>query len=318
MKRLKCDETKPYCFQCRRRKISCPGYHTKIRWAADNQHLGGRPSASTDIKDAPDTDIPANFRNVTSDLVETHHVSPPSAIAAQVTPESFAGSPGEMGPSPTSHPAGNTAADATAADSSPATYISASENCPSRRGTLVSAALHENRSPCDAESYTQCSFLPQSPRDNDPSYLSPFANETSETHWSHHGSITSNLSAEDKSLLQHYFTKVCALNSAFDSPANPFRYMIAELVVDSPLILNSVLGLSAWWEVQQNPQFLARAVHYHSVAVGYLSDILSNIQRRDTSLLHGQAFPPSSHEYDQIKQAILASILLGFSSVSPD
>ena len=128
--------------------------------------------------------------------------------------------------------------------------------------------------------------------------------------------ISTGLIPQDDVLLHHYFAEICPLNSAFDSATNPFRYMIANLIDDSPLILNCVLSMSATWEIQRNESFLSKAVHYHSAAVGHLSKVLFAIRGRDAPTDQECNVLSSCQDYDQIMQAILASILLGISSVS--
>lgn len=116
-------------------------------------------------------------------------------------------------------------------------------------------------------------------------------------------------------LLNFYFTDLCRLNSAFDSSTNPFRHVIAQWAAESPLIMNCVLSMSARALFPFRTGVLALAVHHHTVAVGHLSVILDDITGT------GASHPEGSHglvrrSIHQIKQAILASIMLGISSVS--
>lgn len=121
---------------------------------------------------------------------------------------------------------------------------------------------------------------------------------------------------ERSALMNFYFGTLCRLNSAFDSATNPFRYIVSEWMVDSPLIQNCVLSTSAKALVQRHQQVLPKVVQYHSAAVVHLSDILSTISRRDsveeTSRLQLSTFDSTN----QVKRAVLASIFLGISSVS--
>lgn len=181
--------------------------------------------------------------------------------------------------------------------------------------THVLARPHYGLSFNPANSPRSSQYWPLSPA-TELRTISPSIGTAAEAQGSDFTRIPSGFFAQDDVLLNHYFTEVCRLVSAFDSPTNPFRYMISDLIVDSPLILNCVLSISARWEVQRDERFLSKALHYHSAAVGYLSDILVAIGRRDASFERGCTQPLSRLEHDQIKQAILASILLGIASVS--
>lgn len=129
-----------------------------------------------------------------------------------------------------------------------------------------------------------------------------------------HPSFQTNPESSD--LLKFYFNDLCRKNSVFDSQSNPFRYLIIQWMEDSPLIFNCVLSMSARALVARRPDILPKAVRHHTAAVGYLTDILSNLTRQATSDTVNPSSPPREVSVAQIKQAVLASILLGISSVS--
>jgi hypothetical protein len=132
-----------------------------------------------------------------------------------------------------------------------------------------------------------------------------------------HIHLSFQTNAESSDLLKFYFNDLCRKNSVFDSQSNPFRYMIIEWMTDSPLIFNCVLSMSARALVARRPDILPKAVRHHTAAVGYLTNILSNLTRQATSDTIDPSTPPREVSVIQIKQAVLASILLGISSVSP-
>ncbi|KEF60789.1 uncharacterized protein A1O9_02351 [Exophiala aquamarina CBS 119918] len=120
--------------------------------------------------------------------------------------------------------------------------------------------------------------------------------------------------AEFSDLLKFYFYNLCRKNSVFDGPANPFRYMIIQWLTDSPLILNCVLSMSARALVGHRPDILPKAVRHHTVAVGYLTEILTKLTHQTPSDPVDPSIPAGEDSAHQIKQAVLASILLGISS----
>lgn len=117
-------------------------------------------------------------------------------------------------------------------------------------------------------------------------------------------------------LLSFYFNGLCRLNSAFDSPTNPFRHIIAQWAVESPLIMNCVMSMSARALFPFHPTVLAHAVQHHSVAVGHLSDILADITGYGVSTQDKRSPTSARQSIHHVKQAIMASIMLGISSVS--
>lgn len=122
---------------------------------------------------------------------------------------------------------------------------------------------------------------------------------------------------ESSDLLIFYFNGLCRKNSVFDGPKNPFRWLIVEWMNESPLILNCVLSMSARALVARRPDILQDTVRYHTAAVGYLTDIITNLTQQPPSEIVDLSSPPAEDSVTQIKQAVLASILLGISSVSP-
>lgn len=128
--------------------------------------------------------------------------------------------------------------------------------------------------------------------------------------------LPGGINDEYSELLMFYFNGLCRKNSVFDGPNNPFRYLIIDWMADSPLVLNCVLSMSSRALVARRPDLLPDAVRYHTAAVGYLTDVISNLTQQPASDIVEPSSPPTEDSVNQIKQAVLASILLGISSVS--
>lgn len=146
---------------------------------------------------------------------------------------------------------------------------------------------------------------------------SELASQAPEPHISPtHFHLSFQTNAESSDLLKFYFNDLCRKNSVFDSHSNPFRWLIIQWMTDSPLVFNCVLSMSARALVARRPDILPKAVRHHTAAVGYLTDILSNLTRQAASDAVDISSPHREDSVPQIKQAVLASILLGISSVS--
>jgi len=121
---------------------------------------------------------------------------------------------------------------------------------------------------------------------------------------------------EPSELLDYYFTDVCRINSAFDSATNPFRFVISKYVRESPLVMHCILSVSMSALAQRNKRVLPSAVHYHSAAVSHFSEILNQVRDRDASDGQDENRLPKPLALQEIKGIILATVLLGISTVS--
>jgi hypothetical protein len=314
--------------QCQKRQLSCPGYQKQLRWAPDYRSQANRSERNADkqwdeavnnstthpVAPARDSnhERTGNLGSCGSlaspfDCEEGDSTSPVDSRTERAASIGLRANNGRQIPHAVN----------LASASNPNSSSIRVEEDPSRPRRFV---LASSQDAFGARGANESQFLPYWSRlsDTEAESTSSIADGLIETPESLVGhDVFQTLTEEDRFLLRHYFTDVCRLNSAFDSPSNPFRYMIAELLSTSPLILNCVINISARWEVQRNRKFMPTAVRHHSAAVGHLSDILHDIRRRDASLEQGCIQPSSQQEYSQIKQAILASILLGISSVGP-
>ena len=323
---MKCDETKPHCFQCRKRQLLCPGYQRQLRWTAKHEVLGVAPGHDAGRRPVSRTRIEA-----TSDASASEALTPNTSrgILSPSSPQCSVSTPFRGYDSPTSAVDCQTTREAVIESLNQRAHTSSSAAAASRvdsvlfgrnqqvlKSTLVPPRIQQGTSFYSADRARPTRDLQWSRLDE--TVLRTISSECEVVGGQscHIARISTGLMPQDDALLHHYFAEVCPLVSAFDSATNPFRYMISNLIDDSPLILNCVLSMSATWEIQRNESFLSKAVHCHSAAVGHLSKILIALRGRDASPEQECNTLSSSQDYEQIMQAILASILLGISSVS--
>ncbi|KAF4447651.1 Arginine metabolism regulation protein II [Fusarium austroafricanum] len=78
-------------------------------------------------------------------------------------------------------------------------------------------------------------------------------------------------------LLNHYFSAVCQLNSAFDSSYNPFRSEVPRMMVGSPLLFCCVLSMSAAHFYQGDQSSSSIPLQFQTEALSHLSNRLSQM-----------------------------------------
>lgn len=120
-------------------------------------------------------------------------------------------------------------------------------------------------------------------------------------------------------LLDHYFSNVCQMNSAFDSLHNPFRSEVSRMIVNSPLLFYCVLSMSAAHLYQGDEPKSSIALEFQTEAISHLSIELSQLDTAIPRILkvHNDTSGPlavqkTEHVQDDV---LLGVILLGMTSV---
>ena len=119
--------------------------------------------------------------------------------------------------------------------------------------------------------------------------------------------ITPALETETDLLSKHYFSLVCIINSGFDSPANPFRAYVAELMCADTIIYHCMLSMSAAHLYQHDKNFKEVALKYRTEAICCLRAKLTNTSGQ-------KHLEIESHS--QLSTLLFGTLLLGMSSVS--
>ncbi|PYH97064.1 hypothetical protein BO71DRAFT_448205 [Aspergillus ellipticus CBS 707.79] len=107
----------------------------------------------------------------------------------------------------------------------------------------------------------------------------------------------------DMTLLQHYFSNVCPLNSCFDSHKNFFRVEVGALISSCPLIHHCVLAMSA-------AHLAARQGDMITITLRHRTNALSCLKAK---IATGFTAREANHEsvLDSTAEVLLGSILLG-------
>ncbi|KAH6977836.1 fungal-specific transcription factor domain-containing protein [Fusarium venenatum] len=81
---------------------------------------------------------------------------------------------------------------------------------------------------------------------------------------------------EFSSLLTHYYSNICQVVSSFDSPQNPYRSLVSTMMLDSPIIFNCVMTISASHLSQLDSSGTAPIV-FQTEAISHISKDIAEI-----------------------------------------
>lgn len=126
---------------------------------------------------------------------------------------------------------------------------------------------------------------------------------------------------ESSVLLNHYFSTICQINSAFDSLYNPFRSEVSRMMLDSPLLFYCVMSMSAAHLYQGDKQKSDVPLQFQTKEISQLSSRVSEINDepwRETSVgANNQESLIESRAPGVKDDVLLGIVLLGMTSVSP-
>ncbi|RAK80051.1 Zn(II)2Cys6 transcription factor [Aspergillus fijiensis CBS 313.89] len=115
--------------------------------------------------------------------------------------------------------------------------------------------------------------------------------------------VYTTLEDDDTTLLRHYFSKVCPVNSCFDSHKNFFRMELGALISSRPLIHSCVLAMSAAHLTPIRGDMVTTTLTHRSIALACLKaeiEAVSTLRRRE-----------SASSLERTVEMLLGSILLG-------
>lgn len=120
-------------------------------------------------------------------------------------------------------------------------------------------------------------------------------------------------------IINHYFSVICRINSCFDSPSNPLRTDILNMLTSSPLIWNCVLSMSAAHLFQNQREKSQIALGYQTEAISCMATEVTRMRKCSDgeSKNRGEDLPENAFAFgsDGKKELLLGIILLGISSV---
>jgi hypothetical protein len=306
--KIKCDESKPSCRQCVRRKVTCPGYKRDLRWSDKHEVFtsvrvdGAAHEATTSISAfATESLAPAGLSQPGPELppglpepaVQTHPQSMSSTTEQTATSHTPTQDPISLtvGSYPTlDHPYQNRSSTAIFRDD--------------LRDWLVS---HEPMTLLQQHDWSWT--LTGSPFcDDSTPYVAPLPSQD----------VTASQGSEiNQALVQYFFDNLCCIHSVLDDSAERFKALVRRYLSTSPLLRKSIVCMAANHCLQGEESMLPMCLECHSEAFKSLSEA---VHRIETVVSQSTDSPRNSvlsenNMLRRLEETLLASIILGFCAV---
>lgn len=328
---MKCDETRPSCQQCLKRASQCPGYQQEFRWSKRHEVFRSNPDAETILaqnsqssgqqqhrKQVPQSTIPFSLGcsrpTIETNTLPAEHFSWFQELGSAST---LTFHPALSNETPTSQ-AQNYPIPATrytGKGTPKRVWDSNNNNDHNRRDRPAPKVVSECR---HAAVQAGSTSIPDSGDtiSGDDSPLSvgdPAPHEPCPPE-----QVSSREIYNDpEALLDYYFGKICDIHATFDDPTAPFRSVVGRRVRSSSLIFNCIVSMCATHMFQGVKAMVPLCLEYHSNAVVSLSEVITALDRQMSAVESvGLSTASETSLQDRLKEALLASILLGTSSVS--
>jgi hypothetical protein len=158
-------------------------------------------------------------------------------------------------------------------------------------------------------------------------YAGPSVNQVSDSSLSDrfetasdHGSSPFSLytpQQESTILLLHYFSSTCRVASSFDSAQSPYRSFLSEMIRQSPIIFNCVMGMSAAHLGQQDRNISITPLTFQTEAISHISREITLIESTEEGLISRDNITnqDGSSRFTVKQDLLLGIITLGMTSV---
>lgn len=120
--------------------------------------------------------------------------------------------------------------------------------------------------------------------------------------------LPKQLAFSTASLLHHYDSVICRINSCFDSYKNPFRSLLSTACHPSQLIYNCAMNMSAAHLGSLDPGMKVVALDYQTQALSSLKKVVAGNESQSQTQ---DGFTPEG-----LQELVVAVIMIGMSSVS--
>lgn len=329
---MKCDETRPGCVQCEKRKVPCPGYRQAFRWSdkyevfrKENEENDAPMSRTTVLSPEERTFSPSNSagsfaagqERVDHNNSLPQHPTPHTRPRHEETRNGFPSSSGgvfslldlgnqmELGDS---H--GGSSFDLRI-DSVPRRFDGFETDTLSRHH--LHDLLQSTRQNTPSHSNVLSNFPAPIGRS---SALSPASQRTVTSEAESRSTLFTQACLDQNIFIRYYCDEICPLNSSFDWPDNPFRRVVSRYIDSSPLIRNCIVSMSAVHLLQDNDRMISLSRKYHSAAVELLSTAIFELEGEAGHPGHPRSLTSGIEYSKQLEEVLLASLLLGISAVS--
>lgn len=311
-KKIKCDESRPECKQCLKRKVACPGYKRDLKWSDKHEVYNiwspKAPPAQASATYSPTQSLSLSESVPTVESVQRSRPIQPAQSAAFHSTTSQGSSIEAISPVETSHRHNNdrssvvqqvTVGHSSTQNARPITGISRDD----LRDWFVSydpmpLLEHQDRIRTFSGSVLSCET---------PSSIVTMPDFID----------TSSLQGGESTqvLVQYFFDKVCLIHTVLDDTAGPFEALVRRYLSSSPLLHRSVVCMAAAHCFQDEESMLPM-VECHTAAVRSLSQAVFEIE----SVLGQSTGSPRDSALDstmlrKLEITLLASIILGFCAV---
>jgi hypothetical protein len=299
--KIKCDETKPSCRQCTKRKVACPGYKRDLRWSDKHEVFAAPKGANIPVpKVLPvilDDDVGGPAEQVSSPEIARQSVSiVPAQSLGSATDASYAAS---MSQTPSQQA---DKADAFAFQPASSEYDDGSSSAVFRNDLREWLATHE---PITLLGQQDWQWHAETP----PAYTATVDRA---------GTAASHGSEFNQALVEYFFANLCSIHSVLDDTAERFTALVHRYLTSSPLLHKSIVCMSAAHCFQDDDAMLPICLEVHSAAVRSLSQAVFQIEaaiEQSADSPQG-ATPFGQNMLRKLEETLLASIILGFCAVS--
>ncbi|RGP60206.1 fungal specific transcription factor domain family protein [Fusarium sporotrichioides] len=290
---IKCDESIPACLACVKRNVECPGYRQPVKWSNKYERRAANDSkprpglegfwltfeeeaAKLQAAIASNTSLSSQSITVPTPSDDYPNIASPGSTASSA--EAY--HPRSLGLSVLGTDGANNDLETVESPSHTVSSCFCADNGP---GSLVDPPCSDLQE-IEAKDGRRQNF----------SYA-PI----------HHLLWPGN---HPNSLSSYYFSLICGITSGFDSPENPFRALVADLMSSYPQVFHSVNAMSAAHLYRRDKKRTAVSLEHRTAAI---SSLASGIQK----LTKEKVAEDSSRT---LSATLLATFLLGLSSTWHD
>ncbi|KAJ9606510.1 hypothetical protein H2200_009471 [Cladophialophora chaetospira] len=305
--KIKCDETKPSCRQCLKRKLNCPGYKRDLRWSDKHEVFSAVSRDDTQPRNvqisllstgSPDA-TRANSSHTAFQLEFTDELD--HNLAAQsASSVTDATSLSPMSTRPAVKP--NSGAFSVAGNN----YEERSSTDIFRDDLREWLVSHEPMSLLQQQDWTWTLSGPSLDCDDASTFEAPLDCREA-------AAVTQG-GEINQALIQYFFNNLCCIHSVLDDTAERFKALVRRYLSSSPLLHKSIVCMSAAHCFQDEESMLPMCLECHSEAFRSLSEAVHQIE---TVIAKSTDSPRNSvlSENDMLRKlekTLLASIILGF------
>lgn len=237
--KVKCDESLPSCHQCQRRGLGCPGYNRNLNWV---QH---RELSASGLKVITNPKRISHGQNADSESIPAASILDPglwpiSPSVLHVREQQFG-----LDLFLFEQPIGDL-----------------------NQGD----AFIQNRHVFQYEMGTESNSIHDKVRREKEDHEDTFVIDLS----SNDQSLLPSLQDTTTFLVEYYFSNVCPIVSCFDSPSNPFRYEISNMIQTSSALSNCIQAMSAAHLSILQPSRHRHGLEFQNATVRSISNSIAN------------------------------------------